>query len=446
MKINPFEIIKDTRLWLAAISLLVLWQYRASLSDALHALGNWQTAVSYLKRFGTLGPAVLFIIILAQVFIAFIPGHAFVVASGYIYGAQVTILVVATSAILGSETAFWLARKYGRPLIYRLASPTTIERWDKLAGNRGGLFYFFSLVLPFVPNDLMCYVAGLGRVSGRQFLAANVAGRMLATTAVTLVGVYKFHPPIGFWLLVAGCLGILSISWGFYINAFDVFRSKRDFAHACGSWVMNAYRSFFGIQVQVHGLENLPAGPKILAANHPCASDALLLPPIFEERITALAEAGQFDTLFVGWILTHAGHIPVHAGRPLEAFENASRALAQGKTLLVFPEGTLSPECNGCKARSGAVRLSLRHNVPIIPIGIDVAGSDTVNLRWHSRGRGHGGRFQFRGVYSVRIGRAWYPGQKQAGPPKRLEVHEMTRRLMGQIYLLVRETARERGQ
>jgi len=207
-------------------SLLAIWHYRSPLSEMMTLFSDWEAIVTCIQGYGTLGPVILFLLVLAQVFVAFIPGHALIVASGYIYGAPVTIGVVATSAILGSEIAFWLARKYGRRLIYRLASPAAIERWDHLAGNRGAGFYFFTFVLPLLPSDLMCYVAGLGKISHRQFFVANVAGRLLSTVAMTLIGMFKLRPPLGFWLLFFAVLTVLYIVWGIQNNSFKMLRTK----------------------------------------------------------------------------------------------------------------------------------------------------------------------------------------------------------------------------
>src|SRR5262249_12391461 len=149
------------------------------------------------------------------------PGQALALAAGYIYGAPTAIAVTASSAILGSQLVFWLSRKYGQPFIYRFAPRSMIDRWDRLAGDRGPLFYFFMFVLPFLPSDMMCYVAGLGKISGRQFLIANFSGRLLSAIAITLIGSYKFHPPLGFWILLVGSIGLLAIARGIYNRSFQ---------------------------------------------------------------------------------------------------------------------------------------------------------------------------------------------------------------------------------
>ena len=120
---------------LIAIILSMLWRFYEPLISALQWFSDIDAIVDSIQRSGLWGQVILFLLILVQLFVAFIPGHALVAASGYVYGAPLTIAIASISSILGSQLAFLLARKYGRPLIYRLASKETIEKWDKIADH-----------------------------------------------------------------------------------------------------------------------------------------------------------------------------------------------------------------------------------------------------------------------------------------------------------------------
>lgn len=430
-----------TAIILAALALALA--YRLPIREILRKLGDLDQMDAYLRGFGPAGLVVVFLLMLAQVFIAFIPGHALVMASGYVYGAPLTIATVSASAILGSQIAFALARRSGRPLIYKLASRPAVERWDHLAGDRGPLFYFFAFVLPIFPSDLMCYVAGLGKVSPRGFFAANVAGRLLCTIAITLIGSFALRPPTWFWLLLAGCMALLFLAWRYYDRSITRAGREEQLARSLGLWISRVYRAVTGVRYNVKGLENLPPGPKILAANHPNASDGVLLPALFDDDLVLLAEWHQFHSPIIGWILTKGGHIPVGAGHPREACEQACRKFSQGKTLLIFTEGTVNPEYAEMRARTGAVRIALASGVPIIPIGVYVDRRDTINLRFHAFGWAHFGRFQFRGQYAVRVGSLWQPENSSVPELRPVQAHQLTDRLMQQVRLLVQQAREE---
>ena len=208
---------------LIVLTLLILVSaavFHTQLADLWRLLGNQQAISEFVQQFGSFGPLVLFGLLVAQVFIAVIPGHALMIAGGFVYGPVVAITVTATSTILGSMVAFWVARRYGRKLVSRLAKSNMhiINHWDQIAEKQGALFFFFSFVLPIFPSDLMCYVAGLGKIEPRKFLTANVAGRLICAVTITLIGVFGFEQPWQFWAIVLVGMTFLFISWGIYKN------------------------------------------------------------------------------------------------------------------------------------------------------------------------------------------------------------------------------------
>lgn len=206
---------KSITILILVLSAFSLYIYRESVANYLTIITDQEAVSSYLQSFGALGPVVLFCLLVAQVFIAVIPGHALMVTAGYAYG-TLGLIVVAASTIVGSQLAFSVARKYGRNLIYKLASPEIINKWDKTAKHQGVIFYFFSFVLPIFPSDLMCYVAGLATISPRKFFVANVLGRTCCAVLFTMIGIYGMNPPVWFWIaLVVVAVGLF-IGWRIY--------------------------------------------------------------------------------------------------------------------------------------------------------------------------------------------------------------------------------------
>ena len=159
------------------------------------------------------GPAVLCILFILQTFLAFIPGQALMVASGYIYGFSGGVLITWISLVLGGQMAFWLARHYGRPFAEKWISPQILNRWDKSAAGQGIPFYVVTLVMPFFPNDAMCYVAGLGSMTHRRFLVANAFGRGIASVLTVLVGAFADKIPSLIWIAVVGFIALGIVGW-----------------------------------------------------------------------------------------------------------------------------------------------------------------------------------------------------------------------------------------
>lgn len=212
--------IKILSVLLIVALLIVFYQ---PIADYMKIITDQESVSEYLQSFGILGPVVLFCLLIAQVFIAIIPGHALMVTAGYVYG-MLGLVIVIVSTILGSEIAFFIARRYGRDLIYKLASQKTIDKWDKAAHNQGILFYFFSFLLPIFPNDLMCYVAGLATISPKKFLIANVLGRTCTAVIVTMIGMYGLNPPV--WFLVTLAIAVIALFAG-----WTIYRKKNASTH-----------------------------------------------------------------------------------------------------------------------------------------------------------------------------------------------------------------------
>jgi uncharacterized membrane protein YdjX (TVP38/TMEM64 family) len=206
----------NTKKFLVIITLLTLVIiYRHPLAELLSIISDQEAVSAYLKSYGALGPVVLFVLMVAQVFVAVIPGHALMVTAGYVYG-KLGLFIVIASTIIGSQVAFTIARWYGRDLINKLASPQIIEHWNKAAQHQGIIFYFFAFVLPIFPSDLMCYVAGLATISPKRFLIANILGRTVCAIFVTLIGIYGGHPPVEFWIVGIVAISVFFAGWALY--------------------------------------------------------------------------------------------------------------------------------------------------------------------------------------------------------------------------------------
>ncbi len=198
---------------LGLAALYLLWASRAWLAETWALFSDREALTDTITRAGIWGPATLFVLFLLQVFLAFIPGQILMITSGYLYGFIGGILITWVSLVAGGQVAFWLARRYGRPFAEKYISAPTLDRWDKSAAGQGVGFYVFTLVLPFFPNDAMCYVAGLGNMPFRKFLLANALGRGIASFLTVFVGANVNQIPALIWVFVAGFIVLGVIGW-----------------------------------------------------------------------------------------------------------------------------------------------------------------------------------------------------------------------------------------
>ena len=198
---------------LTGFAVFEMWSFREPMFEALRWFSDLNAVTASIRGYGLWGPAVLFVLFILQTFIAFIPGQALMVSSGYIYGFTGGILITWISLVIGGQAAFWLARHYGRPFAEKWVSAPTLDRWDKSAAGQGIGFYVVTLVMPFFPNDAMCYVAGLGNMTFRRFLAANIIGRGIASFLTVVVGAYSDQIPGLLWMAIIAFIVLGIIGW-----------------------------------------------------------------------------------------------------------------------------------------------------------------------------------------------------------------------------------------
>lgn len=196
--------------------LLLCWLARMPILNFLRWIVDREAVAETIVSYGHWAMAVYISLLVLQVIVALIPGQALVFAAGYVFGFVPTLLVTIPIAVLSSQFAFFLARRFGKPIAYRLASQKVIDRWEGMSRNQRILFYFLAFNLPIFPSDAMCYVAGLGAISGVRFLVANFLGRLVSTTFTVAVSAYGFDLPGWFWALAIIVILLIYFSWVTY--------------------------------------------------------------------------------------------------------------------------------------------------------------------------------------------------------------------------------------
>ncbi len=206
------------QIFLIVTALAGTWVFRNELSGMWAWFSSMDAVTTSMHKAGIWGPATLFILFVLQVFLAFIPGQALMVACGYLYGFWGGFLLSWLSLVVGGELAFVLARRYGRPFAERWVSPQVLSRWDKAAEGQGIVFFSLSLVLPLIPNDAMCYVAGLGKISRPRFVTANMLGRGMACALTSAAGAFGGAFSWQAWVAILSIFILIGIAWQIYRN------------------------------------------------------------------------------------------------------------------------------------------------------------------------------------------------------------------------------------
>jgi 1-acyl-sn-glycerol-3-phosphate acyltransferase len=147
-----------------------------------------------------------------------------------------------------------------------------------------------------------------------------------------------------------------------------------------GIWVNMAAAMFYpltmlGRRVYV-GAEKVPrSGPALLVLNHISHLDPVV-DAVFVHRMKRVPRFFLKESLtrvpVFGKIVTGSGQIPVSRGSAAagDSLKAAHQALAEGKVVVIYPEGTITKDPAGWPkdAFTGVARLALQSDVPVIPI------------------------------------------------------------------------------
>jgi len=129
-----------------------------------------------------------------------------------------------------------------------------------------------------------------------------------------------------------------------------------------------------GTKVKVLGLENVePQKSYIIASNHQSNFDIFTLLGYLPIQFRWIAKAELFRTPFMGWAMTRIGYIPIERGSPKKAYRNilqAAEKVKQGVSVMIFPEGTRSPDGKLQPFKKGLFLIAIKSQAPILPIVI----------------------------------------------------------------------------
>lgn len=126
--------------------------------------------------------------------------------------------------------------------------------------------------------------------------------------------------------------------------------------------------------------KRLPAGAVIIISNHTSYADGVLLALACRRlgrSLRLLATSGVFGAPLLGTVARRLGFIRVNRGSvdAASSLDEAVQALAAGEAVGLYPEGRLTrhPERWPERAKTGAVRLALRSDAPIVPVAMEGA-------------------------------------------------------------------------
>jgi 1-acyl-sn-glycerol-3-phosphate acyltransferase len=134
-------------------------------------------------------------------------------------------------------------------------------------------------------------------------------------------------------------------------------------------------RHILGIRWRVQGSVELPDGPVILLSKHQSTWETLFYPSFFRRELCFVFKRELLFLPFFGWGIWLLDMIHINRARRGDAFEQVvaqgARKLAQGRAIIMFPEGTRIPVGSKGRYRAGGPRLAVRTGARVVPIAVN---------------------------------------------------------------------------
>lgn len=186
------------------------------------------------------------------------------------------------------------------------------------------------------------------------------------------MGLAAFNAVFWPYLLTSSALSLVPTLGCYALSAFD--KEKNLLRRFTEEWGAHYLERAPWAGVTVIGRERAPIGkPAVYVANHESMVDILA---IMSARLPALwvSKVENFYAPVLGWNMYLNGYVPVRRGylpSIMKMVRGCFRLLADGRSLIVFPEGTRTEDGNLRPFYRGAFVLATRAKVPIVPIVLD---------------------------------------------------------------------------
>lgn len=141
-----------------------------------------------ILSYGKLAPLVYVGLVALQIIISIVPTQVVTASGGYIFGIGWGVLLSTLGMIIGSTLAYFIGKRFGRPLLEDIFKKEALEKFDSKSEKRGLMTLLLVFLLPFTPDNAACFLAGTTKITARQLVFVATLGRLPGIVVSTMIG------------------------------------------------------------------------------------------------------------------------------------------------------------------------------------------------------------------------------------------------------------------
>lgn len=139
-----------------------------------------QSLANYLQKSGAWMSIAYIVLQFLQVVILPIPSIISTAVGVLLFGPFKALTYSLIGILLGTLLAFYIGRKLGNKAVEWLVGKESLRSWQKRLKGKDNFILTIMFILPFFPDDILCFIAGLSSMSVRYFIIMVFISRFLA--------------------------------------------------------------------------------------------------------------------------------------------------------------------------------------------------------------------------------------------------------------------------
>ena len=201
---NRKKIIRIILAALAVAALLAAGGYALWKNGFFEKINSVEALREVIAGAGVWAGAVYFALQMMTVIVAPIPSNISMMAGALALGFWPAMILGVLAVIAGSVIVFLAARARGRNAVQRFLDKGVMEKYLPIIEEKQDMFLFLTMLFPFFPDDALCMLAGLTKISLGRFVAIMALGRPWGLIVAALLGSGSLSLPVWAWAVIGG--------------------------------------------------------------------------------------------------------------------------------------------------------------------------------------------------------------------------------------------------
>ena len=142
----------------------------------------------WMDDLGPWGPIAYIAFFALSMVFAPIPTGPAPVAAAAAFGGVAGFFYTLIAGTIGATICFWIARRWGRPVLERFLPTKLVSEIDRIADHLGARVLFLMRLFPILGTDIVSYGAGLTPIAFTKYLVISIAGSIPALILISIIG------------------------------------------------------------------------------------------------------------------------------------------------------------------------------------------------------------------------------------------------------------------